>query len=125
MAISAKVKNTKPHAASYIIMNPAKELDDPTLTFFETEDGEPIQGILKMVGRSSKEFRDYFDSIQSDFAQYDPTEVLASMVVGWEENGFFDVPYSKEAALELVKDENNKWLMDQLAAFNNKASNFF
>lgn len=125
MAISANIKNTKPKAATYIIKNPVKMATDPDYEWFETEDGTKIQGKIQLVGRNSKQFKDYIKKISDNSETLDYKKVIAELIIGWEDTGFFDAPFSAEKVQELITDPNDDWLVEQLVTFSVDNSNFF
>lgn len=98
-------------------------------TNFEKEDGTTVQGKFTVVGSSSKEFYNYISGKSTHdvlTTKGDETgEMLASLIIGWEDTNFIDEPYSPEAALELMNDPNNLWLRHQLKDFMEDQANFF
>lgn len=52
-------------------------------------------------------------------------EITAATIVGWSSDEFFKGPYSKEKALELIKNPGFKWLKDQVERFVEDRKNFF
>lgn len=99
-------------------------------TEFEKADGTTVQGIFYVVGSSSKEFYNYingkraYDILQESDGD-DTGEMLAALIVGWDDTGFVDVPYSKEEALDMMNSPENLWLRQQLKDFMEDQSNFF
>ena len=72
---------------------------------------------MKSTGASKEEL---FSRI-SDEAH----EFVASLITGWKDNGAIDEVYSQEAALSLISNPENIWLLEQLQAFLLDEANFF
>ena len=98
--------------------------------YFEKEDGSMIQGIFTVVGTSSKEFYNYINThnqfgVLTTGNEDTTAEMLASLIVDWEDNGFISDPYSPEVALEMLEAPENLWLRSQLKLFMEDTANFF
>jgi hypothetical protein len=52
-------------------------------------------------------------------------QLLASCIVGWTDEAFFLGPYTKAAALELIKNPARAWLRRQIDDFTEDRKNFF
>ena len=136
----------KPQVTDYELLNPetGESITDTTVeTVAETGEEKhttvlrPVK--LKMIGPDSTPvktaFRNYVKSLASVKAQ--PTnlemadEVMivkaAAAVVGWDANGdwFFGAPYSPDLVDKLLRDDDNRWLLEQVAAFGVNRANFF
>ena len=89
-----------------------------------------IQGIFTVVGTSSKEFYNYINThnqfgVLTTGNEDTTAEMLASLIVDWEDNGFISDPYSPEVALEMLEAPENLWLRSQLKLFMEDTANFF
>ncbi len=112
----------QPHEGTFYAKHPVTGKD-----VFDNGDKE-IQGIFKVVGSSSKEFYDVVNQtdshlILSEISSAD--KLLAALIIGWDDTGFIDDPYTPEGALELITAPENLWLKLQLKDFVETQSNFF
>jgi len=103
-------------------------------TTFQNSKGEDIEGIIHIKGVYSKEYTDVFDAIIGNKNVIDPTitearendiTLLIACVVGWDDNGFIDKPYSPEEADALLRNPEYKWLAEQISNYIKESSNFF
>jgi hypothetical protein len=97
---------------------------------------EPLGVFIRVVGPDSTEFRDARNAfikkhpINSDAPdavalQAENDVILASLIVGWSSDEFFQGPFTKAAALALISNPGYNWLKRQLGDFTDKTSNFF
>lgn len=76
--------------------------------------------IVKLVGPHSTEYHEIVKQMiveqQAGTEQMESSgkRMMAACIVGWDEEGF-EMPYSKEAALEVVSKAENTWMLDQIA----------
>lgn len=101
--------------------------------FFDDGNGNLIEGILYIVGTSSKEFRNalkaitptnYIDIINGKDEELE-NRLLAGCIVGWENTGFIFEEYSPENALDLISEPKNFWIKVQVKNFIDNQANFF
>jgi hypothetical protein len=118
----------KPKTAKLNITHPATGE-----TMFALPDGTEVPFIIYVVGRNSPQWANFMKKMHSTTTQIDvrskvvpeALEFAASLIVGWEDNGIIDEPYSPEAALSLIKNTDNIWLLGQIQNFFLDESNFF
>ena len=104
-------------------------------TTFQSLDGSEVQLIIHVVGRNSNQWLDFMRELKvsgSDdrnelFSRISEKsrEFVAKLIVGWDENGAINESYSEEAALKLLMDANNTWILEQLQASILDENNFF
>lgn len=97
--------------------------------------GELLGVSLKVVGPDSIQFRTARNALikrKMDGAQSTPEEMianndelLASLVVGWSNDEFFDGPYSPAKVKELIANPGLAWLREQIDNFTETRANFF
>lgn len=124
-----------PKVYAHLIMDPV----DKTPLLADTEHG-PVTGTIYIVSFDSPEFQaavkemgksgDLKDVVfgydNDEKTQAKRLKLLAATIVGWEDNGFFAKPYSKEAAIELVSDPELRWFVQgQLLPALADRENFF
>lgn len=90
---------------------------------------------LHIVGRNSQQWLDIIKKIKDNSidneadlwskTSKDAVEFASSLIVGWEDNGLIDVPYSKEEALNLVSNPDNIDILQQIQEFIMDSTNFF
>jgi hypothetical protein len=125
-----QIKELKPQVATVLIKHPITGE-----TIFDLPDGTKVELKIYMVGRNSKQWLEFMRSLKSNVstAKEDlfsrisdsATEFVASLIVGWSNNGSIDVPYSPEAAKELLSQPENIWLLEQLQEALLNETNFF
>lgn len=102
-------------------------------TEFELPDGSMGPLELYVVGRNSPQWVQIITELKKNAEGYDvfskisedAHKFLASLIVGWKDNGAIDTPYSYDEALSLIKNPDNIWLVDQLQQFILEEKNFF
>ena len=99
--------------------------------------GEPLGVSLKVVGPDSTEFRDARNAfikrhpVNGDKIpdaielQGENDAILASLIIGWSSDEFFQGAFTKDAALKLVSNPGLNWMKQQLGEFTDKRSHFF
>lgn len=99
---------------------------------------EPTGVFIELLGPDSAVFRNLSKQqatrrlakgekakINLDELTNDNDDLLASCIVGWTDEEFFLTPYSKQAALDLVKNPARAWLRRQIDEFTDERKNFF
>lgn len=102
-------------------------------TEFDTLDGKRVQLEIEIVGRNSSQWLDFMKGFQSTgnrdelFSRINDQsrEFIASLIVGWTDNGALKEPYSDDKAIELVSNPENTWLLEQLQEALIDETNFF
>lgn len=106
-------------------------------TWFEhPETGEPIQGIMYLCGYDSEAYSkaatQYIERRVNNTVDWtleqskeENKTLAAACIVGWEDNGFFTTPWSKEEALDLMTRPENVWLVVQILDFLSDRNHFF
>lgn len=113
----------KPHTSKFRPLHPA------TNENAFTKGKKKIKPYIELVGSNSSEFyncvkaEDAIDILQEE--DNSTARLVAACIVGWDKSGFIDEPYSKEAALEIMLDPNNLWLLNQLKEHIAQTANFF
>jgi hypothetical protein len=100
---------------------------------FELPNGNKVPFIIYMVGRNSPQWVTFMKKMHLTSTQIDiRSKVLdeahdfaAALIIGWEDNGIIDEHYSPEAALSLIKNPDNVWLLGQIQNFFLDEANFF
>lgn len=105
------------------------------ITEFDLPDGSKGPLELHIVGRNSKQWLDFMRKIKASGAQEkqelfskiteEAHEFVASLIVGWLDNGAIDEPYSKEAAVDLISNPANIWILEQIQVYILDETNFF
>ena len=100
---------------------------------------------IYLVGRNSKQWLDFMKEIKKmskkgegvdistgvmdldlmDRISDKSREFMASLIIGWLDNGALDAEYTPDEALELVSNAENIWLLEQMQEFVLVESNFF
>ena len=99
---------------------------------------EPIGVFIELTGPDSPTFRNLSKQqtarrlakgekakVDLDELTNNNDELIASCIVGWSDEDFFLAPYSKQAALDLVKNPQRAWLRRQIDEFTDERKNFF
>ena len=125
-----QIKELKPQVATVLIKHPVTGE-----TEFLLPDGNKVNLEIQMVGRNSKQWLEFMRKIKSHdsntkeelFSKItnSATEFVASLIVGWADNGAIDVPFSPEAAKELLAQPENIWMLEQLQEALLNETNFF
>ncbi len=114
----------KPQTAKFTAIHPATGKD-----YFENNKGKKIKGVFEVAGISSPEFYKYINQqVENDITHQDDVGIhnmIAALIVGWDDTGFIDVKYSAEEALDLISKPENNWLKLQLQTFMEDGANFF
>lgn len=98
--------------------------------------GEPLGVTIDVTGSDTVEFRELAKSqiIRSaarpagqdlNERMADDEALLMTCIRGWSDDEFFGGPFSKEAALAIVRNPAYSWLREQVNAFTNDRKNFF
>lgn len=106
------------------------------ITLFPLPDGTEGPLELYVVGRNSQQWISYLKKLKVDYKEGKDIDVLslitqeshkfiASMIIGWLNNGAIDAPYTQEDALELVANPNNYWLLEQIQQYIVDETHFF
>ncbi len=121
--------------SEFIIKDPRTEQEWE----FIRDDGQPIKGVLTVVGYESEEFvlaaRKFgkCKKGQEVLLAFEATGafdnencfLMSKCIIGWEDNGFFSEPYTPDEALDLLSRPENIWLCVQLAEHLADRRNFF
>jgi hypothetical protein len=109
-------------------------IDVPVDTF-DLPDGTQGPLELYIVGRNSPQWLEFMKKIKSSaqkeyvdifsLIEKEGKEFVASMIVGWLDNGAIDTPYSNEAAFEILSNPENLWIVEQIQKFIIDERNFF
>jgi hypothetical protein len=105
------------------------------ITEFDLPDGSKGPLEIWLVGRNSQQWLDFMRKIKANgsneksdlFSKIteEAHEFVASLIVGWLDNGAIDVPYSKEEAFNLISSPDNIWILEQLQVYILDETNFF
>ena len=122
------IKNLIPQVCKLSIKHPVTGE-----TEFPLPDGSTGPLEIWLVGRNSVEWFNFIKKLKDGNSTADlfskvaqeAQELIASLIVGWLDNGAIDNTYSKENALELISNPQNVWLLEQLQAALLEESNFF
>ena len=103
-------------------------------TNFGTEEN-PIEGSFIVAGVNSREFYDTINALSQEEEIGTNSEfgrrTLAGCIVGWETSEFYTddndnpIEYSQDAAIELVTNNDNLWIINQLRRYVEDSANFF
>ena len=55
----------------------------------------------------------------------DGRRMVASCIVGWDNDEFFGGPYTPELALDIIADPENQWLVEVIQEFTQDQQRFF
>lgn len=121
----------KPQVAKMKLINPGT--DEPLFTVEKEGETKLVECSLHVVSRFSKQFRDAKRKMLEknkghmslDAIEEENTFMLAALVVGWDDTGVIDEPYSPEGALELLTNPENGWIVEQLNVFTMEKEHFF
>ena len=101
----------------------------------ETDEGtKQVECVLHLVGSHSKEYFNFLKKarengwdIRKAFEPWNVefNELIASVIIGWDDNGAFNTPWSAEAAREVILAEGNEWIIEQISTFLFESANFF
>ena len=95
---------------------------------------------ISIVGKNSRQFKDKFyetvvqaqkDSKEAPnaerlkLAEKRSVELIAACIVGWDDEEFFDGPYTPEKAYEIIEQPELSWVKDQLEAAIVEDGSFF
>jgi len=126
---SINVEELVPHPTTMKLMHPVTGE-----TTFKNDKDEDVEGVLTVVGHFSQEFYDaiftYMDNDQPkgsvvDHLDEQTVKMTAACVIGWEDNGFFDEPYSKEGIEGIMLDPRFRWVTNQVREFVADKAHFF
>lgn len=112
----------KQKVSKMLVSHPTwKQGDDGARQYkLPTHDGKECEFALHLVGQHSPQFmkasREAIRNRGDDWGVLDlddeNTHILSQCIVGWDDTGFIDEPFSPEGALQLLTD--NKWIADQV-----------
>jgi hypothetical protein len=99
---------------------------------------EPTGVFIELIGPDSADFRN-LSKVQAtkrlakgdkapvnlEELTNDNDNLIATCIVGWTDEDFFGMPYSKQAALDLMKNPQRAWLRRQIDEFTDERKNFF
>lgn len=124
------IETLKPKIGTIQIKHPVTGVKE-----FDLPDGSKGPLEIQMVGRNSTQWLDFMKKIANinkegkvelfSKISEESHEFVASLIVGWTNNGAIDEPYSAEAAISLITNPLNIWILEQLQAFLLEEQNFF
>lgn len=102
---------------------------------------QPLGVFIDIVGKNSKQFKDkFYDVVEQTqvkgkderttvekmkLAEQQSIVLVATCIVGWEDEEFFGGAYSPERAFEIVSDPTLAWVKDQIDSAVVEESHFF
>lgn len=119
-----------------IVDETGEEITRP-VELFDLPDGTKGPLELYFVGKNSTQWYDFMKKMKpvggkpvdvnllfSKIAD-ESHEFIASLIIGWLDNGAIDTKYSAEEALTLIKNPENFWILEQIYPFLLEESHFF
>jgi hypothetical protein len=126
------IKQLKPQIFKLKIKHPVTGETEFSLS---DNDKEKVSLEIHIVGRNSKQWLDFMktlklssnDTKEEIFSRVTETarEFVSSLIVGWTNNGALSEEYSAEAALKLISDGDNVWILEQIQEAIINDANFF